>query len=1445
MAYLIPTVHPAYVLRQAEPITDEIAADLAKAKRVSEEGPNLEENLCIVYPAVEGGLDNAFHVACAWLQHWVNQKTPVAIDVETSGTDYFNCKLYSIAIASAEHKVAVAFTLSDYHTIPPQHERALVALLREILADPEIALAFHNSPFDRAVCQRKGFRVAGQTIDTQAHAHLIQPGARHKDLGWQGHTHLDVPPWKIDHEGKKKAFTSDPIELLVYNAKDALYTAYLVAPQLETIAARGMSSSLVAWQSAFADLATDMELYGLPVDFELRRQMGMKLLYKQFILEKELRDFLDWPDFNPMAKAHKQEALFGARYAGKPYHLGLTPSRLTEKERAPSTSYKAIIDYLEHPFVRALTEYIECRQVYAIQYRENYDWEVWKLHNIGLPDTVRDDALRWLKKNYKQPGSYSRAICEDGRLHPHINPTGQTGSRFSTQPNCFDSDTEVLTEHGWMRWPDAYRRQPRVMQYDENSKRVRLVKAAFVQSVRNAGQPIIEVHATQIDLRVTADHRMLVSHTVQRHGKKEKVTETLPAQTLATTTKIAPTVPIRATGYDHEGGTTYSKHMITVLCACQANGWVRKYGSGESWAFYFSKHRKVRRLITALEACTSDADWYHVPLLRKGRRPQTAIYLKDSPIKRWVDALLGPHKRFGSWLLHWSTEALRYFCNETTQWNGRADRASEYSTVVRENADWVQIAGVISGSRVGHIRGFWGSRSKTPCYQISLGPREPHVGVRRSITQMRTLKLAETFYCATVPSSYLVVRRAGKVCIAGNCQNQGTTEFEEGGEKVKVHHRDFFRVGQGRAIVGADKDQLELIVAAILCGVDEILDEKRRPGGDPHRLAAHHVYGDEFDNAPPDKQKILRTMVKNVEYASLYMAGITTVWRTIRERKQLDAKIRAAMTIGNVSRIHKAFFGRWYQFPEWHRLNYDRAQRDGYLEIPPFGRRRYYPVQPPPLTEVANWPIQCLTKSRVYSESGAHRICGDTWATGELAEIGNGEGLHAPAQRLVANNAPTVHIHLATGEEPRECTPDHRWLILDEDEGYVLRRADCLRASDCLCTPLPDNQRIQPATRRGLLYWLGAIISDGTLSDNCLYFGLAKNDRPDDLAKQFYAFACQRGWSPPSGVKYPKSNLASVRYGARARPELESCGIDHGWVAHTKRVPHIAFERGIEGARQFIWGMLEADGGHTHCAPRRGRMGHTAYSFNMCNRALLSDMLDLCRYAGIESVLKGPYKADRAGHTAWRLNVHGFDAAQLLGAPETKHRSRCSRTQPPLPRPIIEDFLSTVHQSDFRHRTSYATVHHRLRNGGSTNPDTLRSMYEAAGAPTPPLYRAIPIASSVEPAEGQRTTYTLSVQHPSHLYVADGFMSANCAGSDFVGMEMVQIQDELKRRYGNRASVILHGHDAVYVECDEKDAQDVEALVNRLFGASYLEGEHCSGYLTAKASIGKSLQEVK
>jgi len=470
---VVPTVHLASFfhaaaeskhgdIRGIKPITDCIRMDYLKAYEMSEHGRQHEEHLVCLLPGGPVDFMTYFETAKSWMRYWLQAKPALAVDVESTSLDYAKCRLHSIAIAEgAPNNVAVAFPLLDLRLLPEALELELLVLLRQILTDEQITKIFQNAPFDMGVLDRKGLRVRGPICDTMGLHHLVQPDIPH-DLGFMGHTYLQVGPWKLEYKSNEGFGVKihNPWKLLIYNAKDALYTVQLVPRLTEHIHARGMSDELIFWQNSYAELARTMENTGIPVNMVKRRAMGVEKLKFMLALRKRMREWLDWPDFSPRKPADKQEALFGAKYAQAPWNLGLVPTATTKARGDPSTGYRAIIDHIEHPFVAMLVALDEESKAYATCYQDDPDEERKKVEEAGGsladlgtfnivdrnnnpidhvdfgPEDLTEDLMQVVTN--RVCGAYAAAIVGTGEhrvLYTKWKPFDQKGIRFTSSPN--------------------------------------------------------------------------------------------------------------------------------------------------------------------------------------------------------------------------------------------------------------------------------------------------------------------------------------------------------------------------------------------------------------------------------------------------------------------------------------------------------------------------------------------------------------------------------------------------------------------------------------------------------------------------------------------------------------------------------------------------------------------------------------------------------------------------------------------------------------------------------------------------------------------------------------------------------------------------------------------------------------------------------------------------
>jgi uracil-DNA glycosylase family 4 len=207
------------------------------------------------------------------------------------------------------------------------------------------------------------------------------------------------------------------------------------------------------------------------------------------------------------------------------------------------------------------------------------------------------------------------------------------------------------------------------------------------------------------------------------------------------------------------------------------------------------------------------------------------------------------------------------------------------------------------------------------------------------------------------------------------------------GQNVPIWLRDAFEAPEGRCIVGADADQLELRMIAWLSGDEELIkrvlgaNEKRKlePEYDPHSFVGSIAFPNytalslsDPNHVKPTqdggikrcmcetcRRKTLRDIIKRVIYGLNYGAGEYTVLEAIYNGGYEGPPI----TIPMISHVKKTVFTLFKGIPLWRDEQVKLARENGALFSPIMKRRRIFPLAgfpgvEIPITEIFNYPIQ-------------------------------------------------------------------------------------------------------------------------------------------------------------------------------------------------------------------------------------------------------------------------------------------------------------------------------------------------------------------------------------------------------------------------------------------------------------------------------------------------------
>lgn len=392
-------------------------------------------------------------------------------------------------------------------------------------------------------------------------------------------------------------------------------------------------------------------------------------------------------------------------------------------------------------------------------------------HNAGYYDKI---VLQ------QQWGVTATPIIDTMLLHRNVEselPHGlaYVGSMYTEAPSwkCYDAETEILTELGWVRFPEL-EKGVKVAQWAKGV-------VSFVEPAAYVDQPYkgkvwkLENQAT--DLVVTPDHKM-VYRPQDNAALKQCEVQDLPK-----------------TGHLPHVGRFYGKDrfpgvgFIQLIVAFQADGsW-----AGDAMDFGFTKKRKIDRLKGILGRM-------RVPFEEKQTgtvNPRTRIWVPACDVTRLVKRVVGEEKVFGSWLLGWTWACRRAFLDELPFWGGtKGKEQTNYNTTVETNADWVQAVAVIT-DQAARKHTYPSAKGTVPIHRVSL----PGGTKRRGEwSKLDSLKRKEVdydgrIYCVSVPSGFIIVRRNGKVTVSGNTDRDGNKLSHDSETDAQLHEYCGFDVG--------------------------------------------------------------------------------------------------------------------------------------------------------------------------------------------------------------------------------------------------------------------------------------------------------------------------------------------------------------------------------------------------------------------------------------------------------------------------------------------------------------------------------------------------------------------------------------------------------------------------------------------------------------------------
>lgn len=355
-------------------------------------------------------------------------------------------------------------------------------------------------------------------------------------------------------------------------------------------------------------------------------------------------------------------------------------------------------------------------------------------------------AFRFYDPECNGPGG-SKYWWEEGVSARPYNIGDAVGDKDGRVFLCHTPDTEILTERGWVAFPDLMDSDA-VGQYDQETSEVSFVEPIERQVFDYSG-PMISIKGRHADLLVTPEHRVLA------RGQKG-VWRTKQAREWVGRKNLY--FPVAGTLLSGERGNVA---VARLLMAWVADGSRMKEGHQVCWNL--KKGRKRERLHGLLDELGIE--------YREVEYPSTPGWhvtwvMRDQMSSLGIDtrAKLLPREA-----LTWGMEARLALIEEARFWDGDGEGDHiRFFTGERLNADLLSELAALTG--YGCVVRTDARPDRNDTWVVNLTPRKTRAladGV-----SVAPDDYTGKVYCVTVPTSYVVVRRNGKTMVSGNCEGE-------------------------------------------------------------------------------------------------------------------------------------------------------------------------------------------------------------------------------------------------------------------------------------------------------------------------------------------------------------------------------------------------------------------------------------------------------------------------------------------------------------------------------------------------------------------------------------------------------------------------------------------------------------------------------------------------
>lgn len=761
-----------------------------------------------------------------------------------------------------------------------QHDHCM-ALIKEIM-ECETPKGAHNGAYDVNRLRGKGIIVKNYAWDTILMHHMLDEERPHglDDLSFVYTADGGYKSEKNKYlKSSKTSWANIPMDVLLpYNAQDADVTFQLYHIFKEKIYKEPKRIKLFEQHIMPAQrMLCDMEFRGSHIDVEWVKKTRAEYIEKMRELKIEFSQIVGKfiPNVYVIDSPEEQKELTN-QIKAKAEAEGVEPV-LPKFLNMNSTQH----------LIELFRDYCGVKLTKKTKSGDALDADV--LKKIAKKNKAAEVLLEY-KKLKKLESTYLSSTLEnidaDGKLHTEFLLYSTKTSRLSSRnPNCFDKETEVLTDSGFKLFSDLTDNDL-VAQWENNT--ITFAKPLAYIKNKYTGN-LCRVRNQHTDICGTPDHRCLL---FTRRGK----------EVVTPLSNYKPDMKQMHCGIYTGGKTHIEPALLRLIVATQADG----YYAGNAIEFSFKKDRKIKRMYAILNALSVK---YTIGKKKDGG---TRIYIGSyEPVVAAVKKII-PNKVFTEKLLDLDYDSRAVFIDELNHWDGASTRPIMYASSVYQNVNIVQTLLAMH-----NIRTCFRKRHRGAATYYYVDATSKHAYSYTTFIQKTSVPYDDYVYCVTMPKDTVVIRRNGCIAVTKNCQNLPSDVKEM-----------FIPPSKDYLCVNVDQSAAELHVLCWMAQDHKMMDifEHHR---DLHRETAASVFGKKAEDITDAERKI----AKRVSFGTAYSIS----GKGLADLLEPEG-VKITENQGN------KFIEKWRETYKGCARYLDNAAktfaRYGYLETP-FGRRRH------------------------------------------------------------------------------------------------------------------------------------------------------------------------------------------------------------------------------------------------------------------------------------------------------------------------------------------------------------------------------------------------------------------------------------------------------------------------------------------------------------------------